>query len=78
MLTDQRPLETRSHAQHDFPPRESVPDLLHVRDTKFLLLMVTGYVLAMLGGVVLLHALSPVSHVTTHITETADVQVSGR
>jgi hypothetical protein len=70
--TVSRPLR----AQHDFPPRESVPDLLHVRDTKFLLLMVTGYVLAMLGGVVLLHALSPVSYVTTYITP--DVQVSGR
>ena len=40
--------------------------------------MVAGYVLAMLGGVVLLHALSRVSHVPTHITETADIQVSGR
>ena len=60
------------------PAARAAPDLLHVRDTRFLLLMVAGYVLAMLGGVVLLHALSPVSHATMHPSETADVKVTGR
>jgi hypothetical protein len=64
--------------QRDFPPREQAPDLLHVRDTRLLLLMVFGYLAAMLGGIVLLTALSPLTHVTMHHTETADVKVSGR
>jgi hypothetical protein len=62
----------------DFPPREAVLDHLHVRDTRFLLLVVTGYVLTMLGGVVLLNALSPVTRTTIHSTETAYAQVNSR
>ena len=73
-----RPPEMLPSHQRDFPPREQAPDLLHVRDTRFLLLIVFGYLVVMLGGIVLLTALSPVTHVTTHQTETANVKVSGR
>ena len=73
-----RPPEMLPSHQRDFPPREVPGDLLHVRDTRFLLLMVFGYLVAMLGGIVLLTALSPVTQVTMHHTETADVKVSGR
>ena len=72
-----RPPETLPPHHRDFPAREVVPDHLHVRDSRLLLLMVAGYLLTMLGGVVLLHALSPVSLTTIHPTETADVQVGG-
>ena len=70
--------ETLPPHQRDFPSRETAPDHLHVRDTRFLLLMVTGYVFAMLGGVVFLHALTPVTHTILHSTETADVEVTRR
>ena len=70
--------ETLPSHHRDFPTRDKAPDPLHVRDTRFLLLMVTGYVLAMLGGVALLHALSPVTQATIHPTEAADVQVTRR
>jgi hypothetical protein len=73
-----RPPEMLPPHQRDFPPRERAPDHLHVRDTRFLLLMVFGYLVAMLGGIVLLTALSPITHVTTHPTDTADVKASGR
>jgi len=76
-----RPPEMLPPHQRDFPARNRVPevaDALHVGDTRFLLLMVLGYVLAMLGGVVLLHVLSPVTHATMHSSEAADVKVSGR
>ena len=86
-----RPPELPPSHQRDFPPleqasdlllhvrnTEQAPDPLHARDTRFLLLMVFGYLVAMLGGIALLTALSPVTHVTTHHTETADVKVSGR
>lgn len=73
-----RPPETLPPHQRDFPTRHKAPDILHVRDTRFLLLLVTGYVLTMLGGVVLLHALSPVTQATTHPTEEVDVKVTGR
>ena len=70
--------ETLPSHQRDFPAQPAAPDHLHVRDTRFLLLMVTGYVVVMLGGVVLLHALSPVTLATIHPAGTADVKVSGR
>ena len=74
-----RPPEMLPPHQRDFPVRDSVPtDTLHVRDTRFLLLMVSGYVLAMLGGVVLLNALSPVTQLTTHPRVAADVKVTTR
>ena len=73
-----RPPEMLPPHQRDFPPRDAAPDILHVRDTRFLMLLVTGYILAMLGGVILLHALSPVSHATVHPLDTADVEVTGR
>ena len=73
-----RPPEMLPSHQRDFPPREQPPDPLHVRDTRFLLLMVLGYLVVMLGGIVLLTALSPVTHVTAHHTEAADAKVSGR
>jgi TolB-like protein len=69
--------ETLLSHYRDLPTRDRVPDLLHVRDTRHLLLMVTSYVLAMLGVVVLLNALSPVTQVTTRPTETADVKFTG-
>jgi hypothetical protein len=73
-----RPPETLPPHQRDFPPGEWAPDSLHVRDTRFLLLMVFGYLMAMLGGIVVLHTLTPVTHITVHPTEAADVKVSGR
>ena len=73
-----RPPEMLPSHQRDFPPREAAADPLHVRDTRFLLLMVFGYLVAMLCGIVLLTALSPVTHVPTHHSEAADVKVSGR
>ena len=73
-----RPPEMLPPHQRDFPPRERAPDHLHVRDTRFLLLMVFAYLMAMFGGIVVLHALSPVTHETTHPTEAADVKVTGR
>ena len=77
-----RPPELLPPHQRDFPPRETtVPELsdtLHVRDTRLLMLVVTGYVLSMLGGIIVLHALSPVSHATIHPSGTADVKTTDR
>ena len=73
-----RPPEMLPPHQRDFPPRDTPTDHLHVGDTRFLLLMVAGYVLAMIGGIILLHAFSPVTHATLHIMDTADVKISGR
>ena len=73
-----RPPEMLPSQQRDFPPREAAGDPLHVRDTRFLLLIVFGYLVIMFGGIVLLTALSPVTHVTKHHTEAADVKASGR
>ena len=78
LLVHYRSPETLPPHQRDFPPGEWPPDPLHVRDTRFLLLMVFGYLMAMLGGIVVLHALSPVTNETTHPTEAADVKVTGR
>jgi hypothetical protein len=41
----------------------------HFRGSRLLLSMVAGYLLSMLGGILLLHALSPTTHDTTHATE---------
>ena len=75
-----RPPELMPPHQRDFPARDSAPevaDALHVRDTRFLLLMVTGYLMAVLGGVVILNMLSPVTHATIP-TEAANVKATGR
>jgi hypothetical protein len=64
--------------QRDFPRTIPAPGILHGRDTRLLLLMVLAYLLAMLGGAFLLHALSPVTHATTHATETEGSKVSIR
>jgi len=52
-----RPPETLPSHQRDFPGRGKAPDILHLGDTRTLLLMVAGYLMAMLGGIVLLAAL---------------------
>jgi hypothetical protein len=74
-----RPPESLPPHHRDFPAREAVPDHmpdhLHMRDTRFLWLMVAGYLLTMLGGIILLQAISPVTRTMIHSTETADVQV---
>jgi hypothetical protein len=64
--------------QRKFPSQEGVPDTLHVRDTRFLLLIVFGYLAAMLGGVVVLNVLTPVTQATMHSTEIVDGKVTGR
>jgi hypothetical protein len=73
-----RPPETLPSHQRDFPSRGKAPDILHVRDTRTLLLMVAGYLMAMLGGIVLLAALSPVTQSTMHVTEVRDAKASDK
>jgi hypothetical protein len=70
--------ETLPPHHRDFPPRDRVPDPLHVRDTRFLLLLVFGYLVAMLGGVVVLNVLTPATQATMHPMEAADAKVGDR
>ena len=67
-----RPPENLPSDQRDFPPRYSTtPDVHHARDSTFLVLMVVGYLLALLGGIVLLRVLTPVSATMTVATSEA-------
>ena len=73
-LNHQSPEMLAPHPQI-FPARNrvpEVPDALHVRDTRFLLLMVTGYVFVVLGGVFLLNVISPAVHRTGDMPALSD------
>ena len=67
-----RPPEQLTLNQRDFPPRD-IAHLHHARDSGFLLLMVVGYLLALLGGIVLLKALTPTAPTITAVT--SDIRV---
>ena len=67
-----RPPEQLPLNQRDFPPRD-IAHLQHARNSGFLLLMVVGYLLALLGGIVLLKALTPTAPTITAVT--SDIRV---
>jgi hypothetical protein len=70
------PDDLPSH-QRDFPPRyTTISAVHHARDSKLLVLLVVGYLLALLGGIVLLGVLTPVS--TTTIAATGETSTQGR
>jgi hypothetical protein len=70
------PDDLPSH-QRDFPPRyTTAPAGHHARDSAFLGLLVAGYLLALLGGIVLLRMLTPVSAITN--AATGEISTQGR
>ena len=72
-----RPPEALPSHHRDFPP-EVAADLLHERDSFLLLTVVIGYILAMLGGVFVLHALTPVAFEITQAAKLEDAHVNER
>jgi hypothetical protein len=66
-----RPPEQLPLNQRDFPPRD-ITHLRHARDSSLLLLMVIGYLFALLGGIVLLKVLTPTAPT---ITAASDIRV---
>jgi hypothetical protein len=67
-----RPPEQLPINQRDFPPRD-MAHLHHARDSGLLLLMVIGYLLALLGGIVLLRVLTPT--IATITAATSDIRI---
>lgn len=67
-----KPPEQLPLHQRDFPPRD-IAHLPHARDSGFLLLMVIGYLLALLGGIVLLRVLTPTTATIT--AATSDIRI---
>jgi hypothetical protein len=61
LLVNYRLPETLPSNKRDFPARD-ITERYHARDSRFLLLMVAGYLLALSGGIALLGMLTPVTH----------------
>ena len=56
--------------QRDFPPREEVASTEPLGESRIILLVVAGYVLAMLGAIVVLRVLTPLPDYATAATAT--------